>query len=231
MAAAFKWRNATNNAFTGANTSVNVGGSGTAPLFTDGSYTAGDILIACVIVESDAGDTINPPGGWTTVAPQRETTTGHFQTGWFWHLCDGSETGSFHFTWTNSHFMAWTLTNYSGCVASPFDGTPVSGTGTTTFTTSSVTTSNAGSLLVLLTGNGAVTTIPPADMTNRFNQNMESDSAGGTINDRTPGAPGTYSESFSITNGSGEGNWMLAALAPLGSTVPQGQIGLTASEW
>jgi hypothetical protein len=83
-------------------TSVNVGA--TSPAFSNGSFTAGDIIVAQVVLINDAGDTVVPPAGWTSIATQR-TDSSNYVSAWFWHLCDGSETGSFTLTWTNSVFF------------------------------------------------------------------------------------------------------------------------------
>lgn len=208
---AFKWRNAQDNSFVGGNTSVNVGA--TSPAFSNGSFTAGDVLLASVTVESDPGDTIVPPSGWNLVGTLQTSSTNYI-TSFFSHICNGSESGSFTFTWTNSHFFGWTLVNYSGAAASPIDGTPVTGTGTTSITTGSVTTSNAASILVLVVSGPSNTFTPPGDLTARFNAAQISSTMFGFIGDRTPGSTGTFTETFSIAGGSADANYMLIALHP-----------------
>ena len=231
MAVAFQWSNQQNNSIGSQVASINVGS--TQALGSNGAFTAGFILIAQVVVE--AAVTISPPAGWNAIGSQVAGSSS-YTTGWWWHLCDGSETGSFTFTWTGNNFFGWTLNAYSGCAASPIDAfqtTSAGSAGSTSQTTGSIMTTNAGDMLVLFLQNDGAALTLPADMTSRYSGlNQEGGTILNYLGDRFPGSSGNFTETFTTptfhTN-----SWGFIALLPGGAAVVStpGILGLASAEW
>jgi hypothetical protein len=230
MAVAFKWRNAQDNNFVGSATSINVGA--TSPAFSNGAFAAGDILLASVTLNTGTGNSVTPPSGWTQIGAY-QLDVNSFGTAYFWRLADGTESGSFTFTFGATSFACWTLIDYSGAAASPFDGTSVTSTYTGgAGTTTAITTINAGDMLVLfITSGGGVITVP-SDMTTRFNALQESNTDTTSISDRLPGSTGSFTESFTVAS-VGAGSYCFVALKPASAAAVStpGILGLASSEW
>lgn len=219
MAIAFNWHNESNNSFLAAGTSIAVGSTNAAG--TNGAFNAGDVLIATVTIDESAADTINPPAGWTRIGSQVVNTNGPIQSSWFYHVCNGSETGSFTFTWTNSEFRSWALLSYSGCSATPIDASATSSWssgGSTSVTTSSITPSGSSDMLVLVAQDFGATPTVPANMTQRVSALQESSTWGTLESDRALASSAAVSETFGVTTFS-QGLYALIALSPASGAV------------
>lgn len=215
MAVAFKWENHQDNAFDGPFTTFNVGSTDAAG--ANGSFTSGDMLIARVTVINDAGDTINPPAGWNAIGSQI-TDGSNDVSRYYSHLCDGSESGSFTFSWTNSKFASWGLVSISGA-SSTLDASAVASwnnAGSASFTTSSITMTDAGDLLVLMAWahGGANTIAAPGDMTSRANLTQMSSTGNYLLATRSPGTTGGITEAFGVTNTFTDGSYAIVAFKP-----------------
>lgn len=211
----FNWQNAQNNTFLSASTTTNIGA--TNPAGANGTFTSGDVLIGYLIINA-LTQTITPPSGWTQGGTLQDApNTGTIA--WFWHVCNGSESGSFTFTWGTSAFSAWTLLDYQGVSNSTPIDTSVNATwssaSSTTIVTSSVTPTSVNDKLVLLIYNFANTTITvPANMTQRYNVTQNSGGFLNTASDVTAGSTSAQTETFTVGATFKSGGYALIALTP-----------------
>lgn len=223
----YAWSNFESSAFA-TGTSVNVGGSGTHPNGSDGAYTAGTILIASVVNQNGAA--ITGPAGWTLIGSQFTDSSGYRNSFW-WHLCNGSESGSFTFSWTGSTGFGWTLAAYTGAAASPIDASS-----TTTWSSASsvtvpvpnpsgtITPSSANDTIVLLaTFGGGSGYVVPANMTSRFNATaINATPFGAFLADIAPGSAAAFSDTFTAVATFRGGGYALIALAPAAAAATTG---------
>lgn len=213
----FSWANYQDNGFQGAGTSVNIGS--TRQNAACGTINSGDTLVASLTIENETTDTITPPSGWTQLGTNQNDGTS-FITYWY-KIAGGSETCSYTFSWINSNFMAWTLTNYSGANGTtPIDaastGTCVTAGGTTC-TASAITTTATNTILITSfdTTTLSVTFTSDAAMTNRISFVQESSTKTANLATQTLSSSG----STGTRAASGLANfktlvWLMVALKP-----------------
>lgn len=213
----FSWANYQDNGFQGAGTSVNIGS--TRQNAACGTINSGDTLVASLTIENETTDTITPPSGWTQLGTNQNDGTS-FITYWY-KIAGGSETCSYTFSWVNSNFMAWTLTNYSGANGTtPIDAAST-GTcataGGTTCTTGNFSTSATNTLLIASFDTTTVTTTFTSDglMTNRISVVQESGTK--TANLATQTLSGTVTNTTRAAGGLANFKtlvWLMVALKP-----------------
>jgi hypothetical protein len=211
----FNWQNTQSNSFLANSTSINIGSTNARG--SNGTFTSGDVLIA-VLALSALSETITPPSGWTQGGTVQDSHNS-FTYAWFWHVCNGSETGSFAFSWGTSTGAAWTLLDYQGVNNStPIDTSAInawtSNSGTSVTTASITPTSaNDGLVLLVLEDEGNAITVP-GDMTSRFNVLQASSTITSTASDRTAGSTSSQTETFTASATFKGGAYALIALTP-----------------
>jgi hypothetical protein len=216
MAVTFNWHNEQNNVFVAAGTSTNVGSS--SALGSNGVFTSGDLLLATVVVQSDAGDTIVAPSGWTQIGST--VTDGNSNLyAFFYKIAGAAETGSYTFTWTNSKFSSWGLLDYTKASATQFDAslaaewTSNAGTSITTGSISPAGSSDLAILIVCEAPQGGALTAP-ANMTQRVNVHQGNTTVTYMASDRQLAASGSFSETFTYVNTFQSGGYVLLAVTP-----------------
>jgi len=118
----------------------------------------GDLMIACVAWRGNAA--ITPPAGWTqVVAPQNSgdtDTTNGIASGGMWYIVRGASAPALTFTRTAGDVAICRIVSYSGGAATPLDAATGATLGAVniTVTTASITTAEAGELIVAMTSGG-----------------------------------------------------------------------------
>ena len=220
----FVWANSQDNNFTGAATSVAIGTTGAATAC--GTRTAGEVMIASLLIENTAAETITPPAGWTQIGTTQSDPSPAIVSYW-WHIVGtNGETCSYTFSWTNatcasSCFMAWTLSEYSGTNATtPIDvsavGTCATAGGNTCTTTTGVTTTATPGLLIALFNSaqysGASTS--PSGMTTRVTGAQEAGTAMADVSTLATSAGATGTKQLTGVTTFKTFVWGLVALKP-----------------
>ena len=211
-APAFSWANYLDNGFYSAS-SVNIGSTGAAT--SNGAFAAGSLLIAQLTL-SGAGFTITPPDGWTIIGAKVSDGNGN-DVAWYSHVCDGTETGSFTFSWGTTTNFGWVLACYTGAGVGSIDDDLEegfqNGGSSTDQVTGSVVPVGTTDLLVLF-GESDYAVTKPSDMTSRVASTQNSSTVYTFLADRNLSAAGSVSETFSATLWR-YGGYALIALKPL----------------
>jgi hypothetical protein len=186
------------------------GSSSTLVIDTPAGTQNGDIMIAGI--QGNGTPSITPPAGWTELY---EVTQGNFSgRHWVYYKIASSE-GSNH-TWTFSGSVrnsGGILTFTGNDTSSPIDDSDAGAYGSmTSYTLSSITTSQANDMLVYYAGvdfgsNPSCT--PPTGFTEVFESNGGSETTMGYKTQAAAGATGTFAGS---TGSSSAGAWSHIAI-------------------
>jgi hypothetical protein len=155
---------------------------------------SGDALT--IMIAAGGVGTIVPPSGWTLLGSQ--TTVGAFLFAFYSRLLGGSEPSTYTFTSSGASAMLALAVDASGTKLGYGQSAITTGTATTAFATSSITTFQPSSYILTIFQDitGAVTWTTPTGETNRIAV------SGGAANDQiqvTAGATGAKSSTASST--------------------------------
>lgn len=110
---AFGWRNNSDVVNVNSGTSFTVGTTNAA--FTNGSIAQNDLLVMIVNVSTNAttAGVLVPPGGWTQVLNDQNTTQ-TLSVGVWYKLAGAAEPGTYSVSWTNTaRGASWALLDYT----------------------------------------------------------------------------------------------------------------------
>jgi len=183
---------------------------------------SGDVMIAQLVFDGGDTITVTPPSGWTLV--RRTNNSGNVGLASYWKAATGSEPGSY--TWNLSSQKTWAagIAAYAGVDAASPIHVSSGATGTSTpISAASVTTTEAGGLLLALFGIETSTTVtPPAGMTERFDV---SNGRTAELSDLALGAPGpTGTKTATSASGTVWAAQQVVIRPPADTTPPTGSV-------
>lgn len=190
------------------------------------SSAAGDLMIACVGWRSNAA--VTPPAGWSVVATQQNSgdtdATNGIASGTMWYLIRGGSAPDLVGVRTAGDVLQAQIVSYTGALATPFDA----GTANTlavasaTNTTATITTAQAGELVVACSSAGDNLTASAFDATDPA-------TASGATDTTTAPATGIWKERFDVGTGTGADHGLAFADAIRATAGATGTIQVTIS--
>lgn len=214
VAPTFSWANAANNTFIQAAT-INIGS--TNQNVACGTINQFDTLVASLQIDGETTDTIIPPAGWIQISTAQNDGA-NFITYWY-KIAGVSETCSYTFSWINSNFLAWTLTNYSGAnhttpIDTSLSGQTATGAGTAIAASSISPASSTDKLVTIFNVHNGNLITADATQTNRTSIIQESSSIASNVSDQTLSSSGATGTRTATGISSQIYFWLMLALKP-----------------